>query len=52
MCWRGIRHMLMDVEIGSPLRMARRSAWAVNLGGVTVALLAAGVYFNTPTDLI
>ena len=25
----GIRHMLMDVAVGSPLRMARRSAWAV-----------------------
>ena len=37
----GIRHVLMDIEIGSPLRMARRSAWAVNLGGVAVALLAA-----------
>ena len=37
----GIRHMLMDVEIGSPLRMARRSAWAVNLGGVAVALFVA-----------
>ena len=37
----GIRHVLMDIEIGSPLRMARRSAWAVNLGGVAAALLAA-----------
>ena len=37
----GIRHVLMDIEIGSSLRMARRSVWAVNLGGVAVALLAA-----------
>ncbi len=38
----GIRHMLMDVDMGSPLHAARRSAWAVNLGGMAVAVLAAG----------
>src|SRR5664280_991222 len=39
----GVRHLLTDVDIGSPLRVARRSAWFVNLTGVAVALLAAGV---------
>lgn len=38
----GVRHLLTDIGIGSPLRLARRSAWCVNLGGVAVALLAAG----------
>ena len=39
----GIRHLLTDFDIGSPLRVARRSAWFVNLAGVAIALLAAGV---------
>ena len=39
----GVRHLLSDFDIGSPLRVARRSAWFVNLAGVVVALLAAGV---------
>ena len=39
----GIRHLLTDFDIGSPLRVARRSAWFVNLAGVAVALIAAGV---------
>ena len=38
----GIRHLLSDFDIGSQLPAARRSAWAVNLGGLAVALLAAG----------
>jgi succinate dehydrogenase / fumarate reductase cytochrome b subunit len=38
----GVRHMLMDVDVGSLLPIARRSAWAANLGGLAVALLAAG----------
>jgi succinate dehydrogenase / fumarate reductase, cytochrome b subunit len=38
----GIRHMLTDIDIGSRLRSARRSAWTVNVAGVIVALLAAG----------
>jgi succinate dehydrogenase / fumarate reductase, cytochrome b subunit len=38
----GIRHLLSDVDIGSQLPAARRSAWIVNFGGVAVALLAAG----------
>jgi succinate dehydrogenase / fumarate reductase cytochrome b subunit len=39
----GVRHLLSDVGVGSPLRVARRSAWAVNAGGVVVALFAAVV---------
>lgn len=39
----GVRHMLSDFEVGSPLRPARRSAWFVNLGGVALALFAAVV---------
>jgi succinate dehydrogenase / fumarate reductase, cytochrome b subunit len=39
----GIRHLLSDIDIGSHLPAARRSAWVVNLGGVAMALLAAGV---------
>jgi succinate dehydrogenase / fumarate reductase cytochrome b subunit len=39
----GVRHLLSDFDIGSSLRAARRSAWFVNLAGVAVALLAAGV---------
>ncbi|MCL4744189.1 MAG: succinate dehydrogenase, cytochrome b556 subunit [Burkholderiaceae bacterium] len=38
----GIRHMLSDIDIGSQLPAARRSAWMVNLTGLVVALLAAG----------
>ncbi|MBC7955747.1 MAG: succinate dehydrogenase, cytochrome b556 subunit [Cytophagales bacterium] len=38
----GIRHLLSDFNLGSPLRTARRSAWLVNAGGVAMALLAAG----------
>lgn len=38
----GVRHLLSDVDIGSRLPSARRSAWMVNLGGLAVALLAAG----------
>jgi succinate dehydrogenase / fumarate reductase cytochrome b subunit len=39
----GVRHLLSDFDVGSPLRLARRSAWFVNLGGLAVALFAAGV---------
>lgn len=38
----GIRHLLADVDVGSGLPAARRSAWLVNLGAVAVAILAAG----------
>jgi len=39
----GLRHLLMDIGIGSHLADARRSAWAANVGGVVMAALAAGV---------
>ena len=39
----GMRHLLFDFDLGSPLRVARRSAWFVNLAGVAMALLAAEV---------
>lgn len=39
----GIRHLLSDIDVGSQLPAARRSAWIVNLGGVAIALLTAGV---------
>jgi len=38
----GTRHLLSDADIGSQLPAARRSAWFVNVGGIAVALLAAG----------
>lgn len=38
----GLRHLLGDVDIGSQLPAARRSAWAVNSAGVIIALLSAG----------
>jgi succinate dehydrogenase / fumarate reductase cytochrome b subunit len=37
----GVRHMLTDLGVGSPLRVARGSGWLVNLAGVVLALLAA-----------
>ncbi|HEX7437897.1 MAG TPA: succinate dehydrogenase, cytochrome b556 subunit [Caldimonas sp.] len=39
----GIRHLLSDFDVGSPLRSARRSAWLVNVGAIVVALLAAAL---------
>jgi succinate dehydrogenase / fumarate reductase, cytochrome b subunit len=39
----GIRHLLTDISIGSTLNAARRNAWLVNLGGVAIAIFAAGV---------
>lgn len=39
----GIRHLWSDIDVGSLLPAARRSAWIVNLTGVAVAFLAAGV---------
>lgn len=38
----GVRHLLSDVDIGSLLPAARRSAWIVNVAGLAIALLAAG----------
>lgn len=39
----GLRHLLMDIDVGSRLQAARRSAWTVNVAGVALAALAAGV---------
>lgn len=39
----GVRHMLTDINKGSTLHTARRTAWAVNLSAAAVALLALGV---------
>lgn len=39
----GVRHVLTDFDIGSPLRVARRTAWFVNLAGVVVAMVTLGV---------
>jgi hypothetical protein len=39
-----VRHLLSDIDIGSQLPAARRSAWIVNLGGAAVALAAAGAW--------
>lgn len=41
----GVRHLLSDIDIGSDLSDARRSAWSANIGGLIVALLAAGALF-------
>jgi succinate dehydrogenase / fumarate reductase cytochrome b subunit len=41
----GIRHLLGDIDVGSTLPAARRSAWTVNIVGVAVALLGAGALF-------
>lgn len=38
----GVRHLLMDIDRGSSLVVARRSAWTVNVLGVLIALLALG----------
>lgn len=39
----GLRHLLTDFDVGSPLRFARVSAWSVNLSGVAITLLAAAM---------
>ena len=39
----GVRHMLIDIIVGSTLHSARRTAWAVNLAAAAVALLVLGV---------
>jgi succinate dehydrogenase / fumarate reductase cytochrome b subunit len=38
----GVRHLLMDIGVGSRLGAARTSAWIVNLAGVAIAALAFG----------
>lgn len=37
----GVRHLLMDIGIGSPLGQARTSAWAVILTAAIIALAGA-----------
>jgi succinate dehydrogenase / fumarate reductase, cytochrome b subunit len=37
----GVRHMLSDVGIGSPLRVARKTAYLVNFGAMAFAALTA-----------
>jgi succinate dehydrogenase / fumarate reductase cytochrome b subunit len=39
----GIRHLASDIDVGSRLLPARRSAWIVNVGGLVVAMLAVAV---------
>jgi succinate dehydrogenase / fumarate reductase cytochrome b subunit len=39
----GVRHLVMVIGVGSRLTSARPSAWSVNVGGIAVALLVAGV---------
>jgi succinate dehydrogenase / fumarate reductase cytochrome b subunit len=39
----GVRHLLMDIGIGSHLADARRSARGVNIGGAVMALVAVGI---------
>ena len=38
----GVRHLLMDIGVGSVLATARASAWLVNLAGLAIAALAGG----------
>lgn len=40
----GVRHLLTDISVGSTLNNARHSAWAVNLGGMAIALFVAGYW--------
>ncbi len=35
----GLRHLLLDIEIGVELQQARFSAWLVNLGGLLLTAL-------------
>jgi succinate dehydrogenase / fumarate reductase cytochrome b subunit len=39
----GIRHLLSDVDLGSRIAPARRRAWFVNIAGVVIAAIFAGV---------
>lgn len=39
----GVRHLLSDIDIGSHLPAARKSAWFVNCGALVIALLYAGM---------
>ncbi len=37
----GVRHLLMDIDVGSGLSSARRSAFVVNIAAAAFAILAA-----------
>ena len=37
----GVRHLLSDIDVGSLLPSARRSAWTVNIAGLVAVLSAA-----------
>ena len=39
----GVRHMLSDIDVGSRLWYARKSAYTVNIAAVLIAIAAAGV---------
>ena len=41
----GVRHLLSDIDFGSHLGAARRSAWIVNCSGVLITLLSVGAMF-------
>jgi succinate dehydrogenase / fumarate reductase cytochrome b subunit len=41
----GVRHMLSDVDVGSRLWYARKSAYTVNLAAVLIAIAAAGAFW-------
>jgi succinate dehydrogenase / fumarate reductase cytochrome b subunit len=40
----GVRHLLNDIDIGSHLVAARRSAWIVNCSGALITLLSVGAF--------
>jgi succinate dehydrogenase / fumarate reductase, cytochrome b subunit len=39
----GVRHMFSDINVGSPLRVARKTAYLVNFGALVLAAVAAGL---------
>ncbi len=39
----GVRHLLMDNDVGSSLAVARSSAWLVNAGAVAITVVALGI---------
>jgi succinate dehydrogenase / fumarate reductase cytochrome b subunit len=41
----GVRHLLSDIDVGSHLHVARRTAWLVNGIAVFVAALSIGAFF-------
>lgn len=39
----GVRHLLSDVNVGSPLRVARKTAYVVNIAAVSIAVCTLGL---------